>query len=369
LLVSPPMRCFLGSVALLSTVIACGGEVVPSGGAETRVGVVSGAAPGPTTPTPASGASPGVLATMNDDAFTAMAVDDTTLYLGRNGHIFSMPKTGGTPKAIFDEAPENQSDTSGMAVDDQYVYFTGTGAKTLSRLPKTGGPRQILATLEYPMEIAIDDTDVYVAVNDVGIARVPKAGGDVMTIASGQRLPQSIALAGDTVYFGVADPTDYQAGPNGAIRAVPKNGGDVTDVVTGVTGQPWHLALTNDAIFYVDYKTRSLMRSQLVGQVGGPSVALAGAFDLGIVSGRNDVYAGQVAVGSSAATFSKVDGQNVHPLASWSFPVSRPAQRFPGSGDAEASLVSVVDATHVYWVTYETNDRGDSQTTVRAAPR
>ena len=79
---------------------------------------------------------------------------------------------------------DQQYVTSALAVDETHVYWANSGRRsngfddgTVQRIPKAGGPTELLGTaLEGPSALALDATHVY-WMQDNGLLRVPKSGG------------------------------------------------------------------------------------------------------------------------------------------------------------------------------------------------
>lgn len=307
---------------------------------------------------------------------TSMTADATTLYLGGDGGVVAIPKAGGATQTVFSEAPEWRSGTMGIAVDDTYVYFTGAGARRLSRVPKAGGQRVILSgDLEYPYQIALDATHVYVAVNGTGpygttpsgaIVRIPKAGGAIEVLASNQRFPYAIALAGDWVYFGTSA-TDYQAGPDGGLARVRRTGGPVEVLTNQVRGQIERMIVRDDAVLYVDRKDRVLVRVPLAG--GPPVQTPTSSFEWPIATDGTSIFAFEHALGSMDARLLELDpeGQTAVSRAEWSYPYPKTDRIFPGAKWSDAALAAVADASRVYWVDFA-SDSVNHQVVIRSAP-
>jgi hypothetical protein len=116
------------------------------------------------------------------------------------------------------------------------------------RWPFTGGLVQFVATAasfsleHYGQDLALDADYVYVSAFDHGtISRVPKAGGPVETIATGQVGAYAIALAGDDVYW-----TNYDAG---VVARAPKAGGP-TVIISASEVHPTGLAVEGGHVYW-----------------------------------------------------------------------------------------------------------------------
>ncbi len=91
-----------------------------------------------------------------------------------------------------------------IAVDDRYLYVTDYLRNLVVRAPKTrGGAEHVLAARQpRPVGIALDETYVYFPCEkDGSIRRVPKAGGAVKTIATGQINQDDITVGETFVYW------------------------------------------------------------------------------------------------------------------------------------------------------------------------
>lgn len=111
------------------------------------------------------------------DAFT-FALDDTSIYTTSltKGEIARVGKdSSDLPVTLArGEAPQ------GVSVRDGYVYWANYSAKTVARVPATGGATEILATFPaFTREVVVDCRFVYVSVGNYGdeVWRIPVVGG------------------------------------------------------------------------------------------------------------------------------------------------------------------------------------------------
>ena len=96
------------------------------------------------------------------------------------------------------------SNARSVAVDATTVFWAQgqwNGSETIQSIPRGGGATtQLSAAGAYV--IALDASYVYAADNHDGeILRVPKAGGIVEILASGQPHPFDVAVDGEAVYW------------------------------------------------------------------------------------------------------------------------------------------------------------------------
>jgi sugar lactone lactonase YvrE len=126
-------------------------------------------------------------------------------------------------------------------VDQSHVYWTNSGS--VARIPKSGGAVQTLATVGVQNEgCAVDATHIYFA--DRGghsIYQVPKAGGAPVVRAQNQSVPQTVALDATHVYWASVG--------DAAIRRTLKSGGPVEDLATGQT-DAYAIAVDGSDVFW-----------------------------------------------------------------------------------------------------------------------
>jgi hypothetical protein len=114
------------------------------------------------------------------------------------------------------------------------------------------------------------------------VFKVPKAGGEVVTLASGDRL-SGIAVANGSVYW-VAGTSDASSG---AIMQIPVSGGTPTTLTTR-PGPPAHIAADSSFVYWSEMTPGAIMKVAIAGGAAG-TVASA-QMPWWIALGETDVF-------------------------------------------------------------------------------
>jgi hypothetical protein len=138
----------------------------------------------------------------------AVAIDDDALYfvgacdIAANTRILRVPKSGGVVATV---APAKGA-VGGIAIDATSVYWTSTDpisfAASVLRADKNGesAPTVLASSTGYSTGIALNDTYVYWADDGTStLSRVPKAGGMVEILAPANS--QAVAVDASGVYW------------------------------------------------------------------------------------------------------------------------------------------------------------------------
>ena len=204
-----------------------------------------------------------VLLTTGATSFHVRA-DATHLYFADTAkHVISrVPKRGGPIEVLADDEPFLYE----LEIDDQHVYYQT--AEHVRRVPKQGGPRQDLAPATNIGFVAIDAKGLFWAEGQgVGGARIHQAGADGSgehVIVKDRSGVETIEIDGDQMYYG----------ENGLDRAA--GGVRVYDLVTGqdkvVAEHPCRrLVLDRDNVYFLDYLGPSVWRAP---RAGGPAIGI-----------------------------------------------------------------------------------------------
>jgi hypothetical protein len=139
------------------------------------------------------------------DFVYALAADDAGVY-------WIGPVDGGLEYGVFSaHAPfgavtllaKPSSVGSGIALDPDYVYFTGT--PPIQRIPRNGGAPETLVGDASPYDLEVDDAYVYWSEgftgSDFAIKKAPKSGGAPSVIATGQGAFLDLAVDEHCVYW------------------------------------------------------------------------------------------------------------------------------------------------------------------------
>ncbi|HEX5060067.1 MAG TPA: hypothetical protein VFV99_11940 [Kofleriaceae bacterium] len=140
-------------------------------------------------------------------SISSIVVDKTFAYYIEFGNatIAKVSRASGGPQALFTA----ELGALYLAQDDTYLYWgtsvpaqSGVTVKNyLARGPKAGGAKEKLADVGAITSIAVDGDWVYFADTSGLVARVAKVGGPVETLATAQKDPRGLAVAGGFLYW------------------------------------------------------------------------------------------------------------------------------------------------------------------------
>ncbi|MGZ3417093.1 MAG: hypothetical protein ACXWUG_03680 [Polyangiales bacterium] len=219
------------SLALVSLVVGCSFPVTegPSdAGAEPATRTMLSPCPGiPTAPADRPTAAAELL--FPEEYAYAVAVDDKEIFFSKTPGGFGVDEPGIT-RAIDKTTGAVRTVCSGgtfrIEIDERYLYVGD------ARVDKKSGAIEELPGMRGAFDFALDGDWLYfvslgaVPSADGWVARMPKAGGDVQTLARGLDGSQGISVYQGYVYF-----VEYHGD---RIDRVPVGGGAVETVASGV---------------------------------------------------------------------------------------------------------------------------------------
>lgn len=142
-----------------------------------------------------------------------------------------------------------------VVADENYVYWADLDEGTVSRVPRDGGTRTILASgLAQPWTVALDSDYIYWSEYGTGgngaIWKLAKAGGPAVRIAQGLAGPLAVAADGDRVFW-TEGFTMGTPNPFGSVKWVSRLGGPV-HVVAEHLNNPIMIALDGDYVYWCE---------------------------------------------------------------------------------------------------------------------
>ena len=256
------------------------------------------------------------------------------------GAVMRVLKTGGDAERIAGDA----GNLLALAVDDATVYWTRGGGTEVLRAPKGGGPAApLLKGLKSPGGVAVDAAFVYVAETtwQGRVVKAPKAGGEIVAIATDQHHPTEVLVDDDAVYW-----IDAGSSSDGAVMRAAKAGGAPV-VLADKLRRPRGLALDGGSVYW--------LQSRLV-EPGGDRdsvhrVAKAGGAEATLV----DEQQGASALG--------VDDRNIY----WADMFGGAIFGLPKAGGGQPVMISekqngpgamAVDRSGIFWTTDARASRG-----------
>jgi hypothetical protein len=158
--------------------------------------------------TPVAGGTSVTLARLpsDDDWPLGLAVDDSDVYFTSNAALQRISKAGGEVRKLEPIGAHVAFDSPhpmlGIALDRDYVYFDA--GKVLERRSKQGADSVALFELapgDQLQGVVVDAFYAFFATKSGGIYRVPKRGGAVSLLVSGERNPLVTAVDSTSVYW------------------------------------------------------------------------------------------------------------------------------------------------------------------------
>lgn len=276
------------SVALLLGLVSACGNIVreePLGGSGASGGT-SGGASGSACERDCKGqpctgglCEPVVLASELYFA-SRLALDETRVYwTSAQGTVNALPLDGGAVLTLA----SGLDDPWDLAVDEQGVYATDSGANTVVAIPLLGGPTTLLAEAGNPLGIVVRSgvihfTNTYDKLsNDEQIMRAPLPAGPASVVAA---TPGAWMLAVDDsrVYW-----TDRASA---AVWSAPLAGGDATLLAEGIV-EPTDIEVDADAVYVT-----ALEATFRIPLAGGAPEALVWGAGRGLAMDATHIYVG-----------------------------------------------------------------------------
>ncbi len=184
--------------------------------------------------------------------------------------------------------PLRDGEVMRSTLDGGYVYFTADGplGGAIARVPMAGGPIESLARIpdQRPFAIVVDGPLLYFTSNsrrargkqqEAGfLSRMPKDGGPVQIIATTDDAGRGLAIDGDTIYWSTWPSPLAAKRDTSELNAMVKTGGGVRTLLKGVELDTV-LAVANRRVYAFEVDGSDSYRLVSVPTDGGDAVTLA----------------------------------------------------------------------------------------------
>jgi PKD repeat protein len=239
-----------------------------------------------------TGSSVVTLATSSYNSITGLAIDNDYVYFGDNvgnpaSLIKKVPKTGGSVITLVSGLPS----VCRVSVDSSYVYWTASDGGTVNKMPINGGSVSELADgSNTPCAITVDNSNVYWSefTNPGSVNKVSKNGDLVTTLASNAN-SLGIAVDSNYIYW-----PEYVV-PNGKVNRVPINGGSLTTLATGLN-KPYDVAIDDAYAYWIENNSNGAVKK--VSLAGGTVTILASSLNSPEAIAIDDTHAYWIERGS-----------------------------------------------------------------------
>jgi sugar lactone lactonase YvrE len=189
------------------------------------------------------------LLAMAQDTPRRLAVDEIHLYrIDDGGSVIRTSRAEGLPATLS----SGHLALGDLCLDDERVYFTDRGAGQVLSVPLIGGPVHYLALNQtQPMAIAVDERRLYwttaTAIMSLALDE-PETEPEPEVVADQLSSPGWLTAAGGHLYW--SSTTD------GTVARVPKVGGSVDVIATG-QDQPGALLVDSSAVYWINHGTEA----------------------------------------------------------------------------------------------------------------
>lgn len=204
-----------------------------------------------------------------------LAIDASSIYFIDDDHVSRVPKDGGEVTVLA----ADQKGAGAVTWSGDHLYWINPSSQTIWRMPASGGAPelllfdQLLSTSEVPTLI-VDDAMIYWSA--LGVRGAPKQGGAIVTITdtttTSVATDQGHLYWAQPGYVSAFDPSVLDQ-PAKVIRAGKSGGEEVTLAENTWTQIGPSIALDDASIYFTDPSAEELNRAP---KGGGPKVRLAG---------------------------------------------------------------------------------------------